>query len=223
MIAEQLALGQFGPWFRRRPRLAVDVSALLALATWGLGLALPEGRPALAVLFALPIALLAVTFGYKGGVVAGLGAMVSILAWGLAAGRYGIGASGWASAVAVLTLGALLGAAVDGLEASEQRVRRADSVRRRLDQIAHRQREAVEINDTFVQSVAVAKWALEAGDVERALEVLEETVDSGQRLVTALFNGDRLPYPQPGRASTLKEIEHADECRTHSDRVGTRK
>jgi hypothetical protein len=127
-----------------------------------------------------------------------------IVAWTLPAGRYGIGASGWASAVAVLMLGALLGAAVDGLKASEQRVRRADGVRRRLEQVAQRQHEAVEINDTFVQSVAVAKWALEAGDVERALEVLEETVDAGQRLVTALFNGDRLPDPQARKGHNLE-------------------
>jgi hypothetical protein len=58
--------------------------------------------------------------------------------------------------------------------------------RRRL---AIRVAAAVEINDTLVQRAAMAKWALEAGDVERALAILEETVDVGQRLVTALING----------------------------------
>jgi hypothetical protein len=192
MIAEQPAAGQFGPWFRTRPRSAVAVASTLAVAVWGLGMTLPWDRAALAVLFALPIALLAVTFGWKGGATAGLGAMALIVAWGVPAGRGGVGASGWASATAMLMLGALLGAAVDGLADSERRVRRADSNRRRLEEEAQRHLEAVEINDILVQSAAVAKWALEAGDVGRALEVLEETVAAGQRLVTALINGDAI-------------------------------
>jgi glucose-6-phosphate-specific signal transduction histidine kinase len=190
MIAKQLAVRQFGPWFQRRPRSAVAVASMLALAVWGLGLALPGDRAALAVLFALPIALLAVAFGCTGGAIAGVGAMALIVAWGVPVGTGGIGVSGWASAAAMLMLGALLGAAVDGLAASEQRARQADDFRHRLEETAQRHLEAVEINDTLVQSAAVAKWALETGDVERALEVLEETVDAGQRLVTALIKGD---------------------------------
>jgi glucose-6-phosphate-specific signal transduction histidine kinase len=188
MMAEALTVGPFGPWFRKRPRLAVVVASMLAVAVWGLGSALPRDRPQLAVLLALPIALLAVTFGGKGGVLAGVGATVLILAWAVPAGLNSVGAGGWASAAATLTLGALLGAAVDGLAASERQARQAGELQCRLEEAAHRHREAVAINDTLVQSAAVAKWALETGDVERALEVLDETVDAGQRLVAALIN-----------------------------------
>jgi hypothetical protein len=202
LIAERLAVGLFEPWFRTRPRAAVSVASTLAVSIWGLGLALPWDRAALAVLFVLPIALLAVTFGCRGGTTAGFGAMALIVAWGVPAGRGGVGISGWASAAAMLMLGALLGAAVDGIATSERRVRRANDIRRRLEEEAHRHLEAVEINDTLLQSAAVAKWALEAGDFGRALEVLDETVDAGQRLVTALINGDRFgPFAPSGTGS----------------------
>jgi hypothetical protein len=57
-----------------------------------------------------------------------------------------------------------------------------------LAEVAERRREAVEINDMLVQSAAAAKWALETGDEQRALAILDETVDAGQRIVTALIN-----------------------------------
>jgi hypothetical protein len=116
-IAERHEVGQFGPWFRARPRLAVIVACVLAVAVCGLGYA---------------------------------------------------------------------------LTASEQRVRQHDDIRRRFEHAVARHREAVEINDALVQRAAVAKWALEAGDEERALAILDQTVGAGQRLVTALLNGDRL-------------------------------
>jgi len=190
MIVRQRQDGVLRPWFRQRPRLAVGVAALLAVATWGVGFVLPWDRAALVVVLALPIALSAVSFGAKGGAIAGAGAVVVLAGWVIADGNAGVSVSGWASGAATVALGALLGEAVDGLAASERRARRDDDARRRLEHVASRRREAVEINDRLVQSAAVAKWALEAGDVERALEVLQETVDAGQRLVTALINDD---------------------------------
>ena len=71
--------------------------------------------------------------------------------------------------------------------ATERAVRAADAKRLRAENAAQRVHEAAAINDTMVQSVAVAKWALEAGDVHRAVEVLDQAVDEGQRLVTDLL------------------------------------
>lgn len=188
MIAQQRAVGQFGPWFRTRPRLALTVACFLGVGAWSLGYALPGDRAALAVVFGLPIALVAVTFGCKGGVVAGVSAMALIVVWDVQAGTQRVGLSVWASAAAMLMLGALLGAAVDGLAASERQARHIEDMRRHVEQAADRHREAAAINDALVQNAAVAKWALEAGNDRRALEVLEETIDAGQRLVTALLN-----------------------------------
>jgi hypothetical protein len=43
--------------------------------------------------------------------------------------------------------------------------------------------------------VAVAKWALEAGNEARALEVLEEIGQAGQQLVSSLLR-DTDPLPE---------------------------
>jgi len=170
--------------------LAVAVAVVTAGAVWVTGLALPGDRAALAAIFGLPVALVAVTFGTKGGLTAGLGGLVLVAIWAGMPGGDGVGAGGWAAGIAMLALGAVLGEAIDSLAASEHRARQLDDARRRLDEAADRRREAVEINDILVQNAAIAKWALEAGDVKRALEILDETVDAGQRLVTALINDD---------------------------------
>jgi hypothetical protein len=177
-----------GPWFRHRRRLATVVAIVLAGAICGAGLALPGDRVTLSALFGLPIALVAVTFGTRGGVAAGLIGLVLFATWILWGGGGGVSIGGWAGGTAMLVLGALLGDAVDSLGASEERARQVGDARRHLAEAADRRREAAEINDRLVQSAATAKWALEAGDVQRALEILDETVDAGQRLVTALIN-----------------------------------
>ena len=165
-------------------------------SSWRLSSLAPFGSPAWCYrgsgplylrLFSLPIALVAVTFGTKGGVAAGLIGLALFAMWALFGGGGG-GVGGWAGGTAMLVLGALLGVAVDSLAASEERARQVGDARRRLAEVADRRREAVEINDMLVQSAATAKWALEAGDVRRALAILDETVDAGQRIVTELIN-----------------------------------
>jgi hypothetical protein len=181
-------VGLLGPWFRHRRRLAIAVAGALAAAICVAGSAQPGDRVALSAVFGLPIALVAVTFGTNGGVTAGVGVLALVGVWAGLASSPGVGAGAWAAGTAMLVLGALLGQAVDSLVTSEERARQVEEARRRLARAADRRREAAEINDTLVQSAAVAKWALEAGNVQRALEILDETVDAGQRLVTALIN-----------------------------------
>jgi glucose-6-phosphate-specific signal transduction histidine kinase len=182
-------VGQLGPWFRHRRRLAIWVGAGFGAAIGAMGLLAPGDRTALFAVLALPTALLAVTFGTKGGIAAGVAAAVVCGGWVAVHSGDDLGIGMWAGAGPLLVLGALLGQAVDGLDASEKEARKAEEIRFSLERAADHRREAVEINDTLVQSAAIAKWALEAGDVERALAILEETVDTGQRLVTALING----------------------------------
>ena len=96
-------------------------------------------------------------------------------------------------------LGGLLGEAEDTIDASDRRAAHAEAERTRLECQLRRHAEAVEINDLMVQSVAVAKWALEAGNHDRALEVLDEIGDKGQRLVSSLLR-DAEP---PGRGTVV--------------------
>lgn len=51
---------------------------------------------------------------------------------------------------------------------------------RRLDH----ERQALEINDNIVQGLVVAKYCAQRGDVDRALEAIDETLDRARKLIT---------------------------------------
>jgi hypothetical protein len=174
------------PWFRDRPGWAAVVAATMVVAGSVVGATSPDRRSLTLVLLTLPVALMAVTFGRTGGLAAGAIAVALAAGWSLSMGA-DVGASGWAAVGGVLLLGGLLGEAVDALEASEDRAHEAEAERACLQAAARRHAEALEINDLMVQSVAVAKWSLEAGDTERAMEILDEIGEAGQRLVSSLL------------------------------------
>jgi len=180
-----------GPWFRARPQLAVLVSAALFAVTGAVGLWSTGARDATIVVLVLPVSLLAVTFGRRGGAGGACGALAALLVWQAMPGH--VSGATWAGAIAVIVLGQLLGAARDGLLASERAMRDAERRRLRAEQAADRLHEAAAVNDTMVQSVAVAKWALEAGQVDRAVEVLDRAVAEGQRLVSDLLRAGGAP------------------------------
>ena len=95
-------------------------------------------------------------------------------------------AIGWATRIVpLLLLGVLLGDAFD-------RLRRAQVERIRLLEAERRHREAVQLNDTIVQSLSAAKWALEAHDLEGGLEIVTDTLDRSQQLVSDLIRGAEL-------------------------------
>jgi glucose-6-phosphate-specific signal transduction histidine kinase len=140
-----------------------------------------SGGPADAItlLFTAPIALLAVGFGARGGAVATVLGVVLLAIWSTHAHVH-FTPLGWAARVTpFLPTGVLLGAIV-------ARLRAADAERRRLAAAAHRHREAIEINDTFIQQLTAAKWSLESGDTQAALDVVSETLELGHRLVSDL-------------------------------------
>jgi len=173
------------PWFRERPQLAVTVSLVLFAGMCTVGLVSTDARDAAIVMLVLPVALLAVTFGRRGGAGGTVGVLASVVAWQVRSPNGG-GAT-WAGAIAIIVLGLLLGAAVDELLANEHAASAADARRARAENAARRLHEAAAVNDTLVQSVAVAKWALEAGDTARAVDVLDEAVEQGQRIVSDLL------------------------------------
>ncbi len=68
-------------------------------------------------------------------------------------------------------------------------------------------RLAVEINDSLIQCMAAAKWAIEAGQVERGQVTLDETIRLGQQLVSALIKDSGMgpthsPAPDPAAPPT---------------------
>jgi glucose-6-phosphate-specific signal transduction histidine kinase len=156
------------------------VALALYAAVLGLRFAVHETTDPISLLFCLPIALLAVAFGLRAGLLAGLAGIFLVALWVLVE-HLSLSLLGWAArAVPMLLLGVLLGDAVD-------RLRRSEEMRRDLEAAAQRHRDAVEFNDGVVQRLAAAKWALEAGRDDRGLEIIDEALDVSQRLVSGLL------------------------------------
>ena len=146
------------PWLRRHPGLALAVAGVLYVAV--LSLRLLHGTPADAysMLYALPVALVAITFGLLAGTGAGVFAVGLTVLWAVVQNA-AISPSGWASRVLpLLLLGVLLGHATD-------RARRAERERRRLEAAALLHREAIEINGSLVRDLAAATRSLDTSQL----------------------------------------------------------
>ena len=103
------------------------------------------------MLYAFPVGLIAIAFGLRAGVRAGLVAVALIVVW-VVVDDVSLSLAGWVSrVVSILLLGLLLGDASD-------RLRRSDAENRRLEAAALLYREAIEINDSVVQGMAAAQW-----------------------------------------------------------------
>ena len=169
-----------GPWFRLHPGLALGAAGLLYAAV--LSLRLLTGTPvdAYSMLYALPVALVATTFGLRAGTAAGLVAVGLTVLWAVTQ-HVSLTPTGWASRVVpLLLLGVLLGHATD-------RERRAEVERLHLEAAALLHREAIEINDSLVQGMAAAKWALEAGQMDAGSKILDQTLTEAHDLVSSLI------------------------------------
>ena len=181
------------PWFDRRPRRAIAIASALFLAVFLLRISVGDERDAIAMLYVLPIALIAISFGQRAGVIAG-GVAVGLLATWTLVSDVSLTPLGWLSRIVPLVLiGGLIGGASD-------RMRAADAAERRADAIALLQRDGAEINDSIVQSLSVAKWAIESGDVERAQSILDDTIVSGQKLVTRVLGSESPVHDQIRRS-----------------------
>jgi hypothetical protein len=167
------------PWFHRRPGLTIGVASALYAVVLGLQW-LVAGPEPITLLFCFPIALLAVAFGLRAGLLAGLGGIVLVAVWA-SVGGVELSFWGWVTRAApMLLLGVLLGHAADQL-------RRSEAERNRLMAAAQRHRDALEFNDRIVQELAAAKWALEAGRPERGLDILRNTVNAAEDMVSQML------------------------------------
>lgn len=167
-------------WSRQQPRLAVAVIAGLFVGVFALRVLQWNSPNAYSLLYVLPVALAATAFGRRGGVLASVVAVLLLVA--VAPLRESTpDAGGWLTRVVpILLLGVLLGYATD-------RARAAEAERRRLEVAALLHREAIEINDSLVQRMTVAKWSLESGNADAGLEALTEAMTEAHRLVSGLI------------------------------------
>jgi glucose-6-phosphate-specific signal transduction histidine kinase len=185
-------------WFRAHPRPALAVVALLFAGVLTLRLSVGDPVDGYSMLFVFPVALAAVTFGARGGLLAGAVGLALVAVW-VVVRDVDLSVAGWVTrALPLLLLGYLLGRAVD-------RGQRAEAERRRLEVAAALHREAIEINDSLVQRMSAAKWALEAGRTDTGLEALAEAIGEAHRLVSDLIRraemGDHaVVLPGDGRA-----------------------
>ena len=159
------------------------VAIVLHVGVLGLRFAVDAVFEPISLLFCLPIALLAVAFGLRVGLLAGIAGVALLAGWVLIEGVR-LSPLGWATRVVpLLLLGALLGDAAD-------RLRRSEEHRVHLEAAAQRHRDAAELNDSIVQRMVAAKWALESGHYERALEITTETVEVSHELLADLLRDD---------------------------------
>jgi hypothetical protein len=99
-----------------------------------------------------------------------------------------IDATGWITRGAGLfLLGGLLGQATDRIEAAERLTLADHEERRILAERTRRQAEALEISDSILQHLAVAKWMIEAGDDGAAIAILTSTLATGERMVAEML------------------------------------
>lgn len=63
-----------------------------------------------------------------------------------------------------------------------------EAAKRDLTEMRARQRQAIEINDTIVQGLTVARWSFDLGDVDAARTAVESTVEAGRLLVDRMLS-----------------------------------
>ena len=165
---------------RPLPRVACPTIVGLFLAVTGLRWYLDKSGEAVALLYVVPIALSGLWYGRRGGAVTAAigGALFVVLA--ALHGRGDLDATGWtAPPVAMALVGGLVG------ELSERATRARGSATRhaeralRLRERCERQEAALARSDSFVQRVAAARWMLEVGCTDEAVQALTDAVTDG--------------------------------------------
>ena len=171
----------YAPWFSRRPRLALAGIAIMFALITALRIALGDDTSVAVTLFyVVPISLAALAWGRVVGLVA-TGVGLTLLVLWLLVDDVQLTALGWATRVVPLLLAGLL------LGDTSDRLRRAQQAHQEQLERELLHRQAVEVNDSLVQGMAAAKWAMEAGNHDLALQALEEAIEAGQRMVSHLI------------------------------------
>jgi hypothetical protein len=184
------------PWFQRHPRWALAVSVVLYVGIFVLRVSVAGTEDSISMLYVLPVALVALGFGFRAGVLAGLAAIGLLVVWAAEAGET-LTPLGWVSRVTpLLLLGTLVGFSSD-------RMREAEEAERYAAAVALLQREGAQITDKIFQGLAVSKWMLEVGEIDRGLERLEDAMVTAQQLVTRVLGSNSVLRDDTRRASRV--------------------
>ena len=186
------------PWFRLRPGEAVAVAAGLFVAISVLQWFVDGSGQAVVMLDLLPVALLAVTYGVRGGVASAAGAFATFAVFEVFHSTGDIDVVGWVvRGLALFLLGGLLGRATDEMEASKRSALEEQQGRCLLEAAVRRYTEAIEISDSILQQLVAAKWLAEAGRSDRVVDLLDDTIVRGEHMVAGLLA--RRVTPEAGR------------------------
>jgi len=176
------------PWYRTHARAAILMSVGLFVAVTALHVVVNGTGEAVDILYALPVALLAMSFGLRGGLIGAAIAFSLFTVVELVDGVGDIDATGWCSrAAGLLLLGVLLGRASDQIEAAQIRSLALQQERQAIAEQARRQHDGLEISDSILQHLAVAKWMVEVGRFDEAIAILTSTMATGERMVADLL------------------------------------
>ena len=163
---------------------AVGLFAGVTVLRWYLD----RSGQAAALLYVVPIALVAVSRGRRAGLAAATVGVCLFALFAALRNRGDLDLTGWMDPIVSMYLvGGLLGA-VSEHAVERGRAAALECDRRRLaEELCDRQQEALEATDLMVQGVAAAKWMMESGRAAQALDLLTATVeDSMARLSPAL-------------------------------------
>jgi hypothetical protein len=129
------------------------------------------------LLYDVPVALLAVAFGVRGGLIGGAIGMVFFTISDVTATIHSNAVGCASRALTFLLLGLFVGLLSDYLRHAQAAQQRAEMNR------AH----AVEINDNVVQRLVVAKYSLDQGNEAQGRQKLADGLREAQHFVTSLL------------------------------------
>jgi CheY-like chemotaxis protein len=85
--------------------------------------------------------------------------------------------------------------------------KRLEELSSELSAADERRRQALQLNEGIVQGLAVAKMAMELGEVERAADTLERTLQAAKRVMTHLLLDDGDGTVRPSELRTIVSPE----------------
>ena len=199
------------PWYRIYPGTAIVTAAGLFLVVSVLDWFNDGSGQAIAVLYILPIALLAVTLGERGGLTGATTGFALFAVLEIEHSSGDIDVTGWVvRAVAMFLIGGLLGRATDQTTVSERAALAEQQRRYQVEEANLRYAAALEINDSLLQQIVVAKWMVERSQPKDAAKLLTEAIARGERMVAGLLPArssipaDSLPATGSGPNETVQ-------------------
>ena len=176
-------------------RMFVWSSVLLFAAITVLRWFLERSGQDASLFYVIPISLVALVSGRRGGLKAAVAGIVLFSLFAAVHGKGDLDLTGWAAPMlAMLVVGVVLGDVCDRAREKAESAEILAERRQLLEELCARQQDALAASDAMVQGVAAARWLIDAGETERALETLTATVTDG---IARLHRGSGGPASSP--------------------------